>query len=178
MRRIVKHSKGRHVSYSDVKLSPQWHQWLRHTRDEPPTLLEQQAEVQRQERMKQLAAEADERWRSVPSFMDKPRTAAAPQLEEKVEESVQQPEPALQSQAAAQSVAPPKVPGLEEGTRTDGISATGGEEVAREKKQDGFSFKPKKAKKENPWEKALPKGNAGENWQPEGWTPGVARRGG
>jgi NADH dehydrogenase [ubiquinone] 1 alpha subcomplex assembly factor 2 len=47
-------------------------------------------------------------------------------------------------------------------------------------KKDGYSFKPKnKVKKENPWEKNQPKGNAGENWQPEGWTPGVVeRRGG
>ncbi|EGP88370.1 uncharacterized protein MYCGRDRAFT_85733 [Zymoseptoria tritici IPO323] len=146
MRRIVKHAKGRHVSYSDVKISPQWHQWLRHTRDEPPTLPEQHAEIARQGRMRQLAAEADERWKSIPSFLDNPRTAAAPQLE------------------------------------TEPISPTGGkpeEEVTGEKKKDAYSFKPKKARKENPFDKALPKGNAGENWQPEGWTPGVApRRGG
>ncbi|SMR50976.1 unnamed protein product [Zymoseptoria tritici ST99CH_1A5] len=181
MRRIVKHAKGRHVSYSDVKISPQWHQWLRHTRDEPPTLPEQHAEIARQGRMRQLAAEADERWKSVPSFLDKPRTAAAPQLESS-SQSVQQPESPFQSPTLTPDR--PTLPevGSSEETRTEPISPTGGkpeEEVTGEKKKDAYSFKPKKARKENPFDKALPKGNAGENWQPEGWTPGVApRRGG
>ena len=50
----------------------QWHQWLRHTRDDAPSIQEQQYDVSRQAMMKQLAAEADERWKSAPSYLDAP----------------------------------------------------------------------------------------------------------
>ncbi|KAL5094425.1 hypothetical protein Trisim1_007011 [Trichoderma cf. simile WF8] len=70
-RRIVSYPRSTH--YSEVKVSPQWHQWLRHTRREPPTLEEQHEEVARQERMKYLAAEADARWEAKPRVMEAPR---------------------------------------------------------------------------------------------------------
>src|ERR1700722_14952086 len=47
-------------------------QWLRHTRFDPPSLVEQQADQIRQERIKILAAAADERWASKPSVLDPP----------------------------------------------------------------------------------------------------------
>ena len=56
-----------------TRTTAQWHQWLRHTRFEAPTIPEQQYEVSRQAMMKQLAAQADERWKSVPSYLDPPR---------------------------------------------------------------------------------------------------------
>ncbi|OJD19672.1 hypothetical protein AJ78_00404 [Emergomyces pasteurianus Ep9510] len=71
LRRIVKYNPKTHLA--DVKVSPQWHQWLRYTRQEPPTIQEQQNELLRQERMKYLAKLADERWASKPSFLDKPQ---------------------------------------------------------------------------------------------------------
>ncbi|KAJ4858927.1 NADH ubiquinone oxidoreductase subunit NDUFA12 domain-containing protein [Trichoderma breve] len=70
-RRIVSYPRSTH--YSEVKVSPQWHQWLRHTRRDPPTLEEQHEEVARQERMKYLAAEADARWEAKPRVMEAPR---------------------------------------------------------------------------------------------------------
>ncbi|EEQ88247.1 hypothetical protein RJZ56_000411 [Blastomyces dermatitidis] len=71
LRRIVKYNPKTHLA--DVKVSPQWHQWLRYTRQEPPTIQEQQNDLLRQERMKHLAKLADERWASKPSFLDRPQ---------------------------------------------------------------------------------------------------------
>jgi NADH dehydrogenase [ubiquinone] 1 alpha subcomplex assembly factor 2 len=84
-RRIVNYPRSTHLS--SVKVSPQWHQWLRHTRHNPPTLEEQHGDVARQIRMKKLAAEADARWEA------KPRLTAAPR----------DPAPALASSAAETS---------------------------------------------------------------------------
>ena len=56
----------------------QWHQWLRHTRFEAPTIQEQHYEVARQAQMRQLAADADARWNSVPSFLDGPNKQQPP----------------------------------------------------------------------------------------------------
>ncbi|KAM5433881.1 hypothetical protein MferCBS31731_006888 [Microsporum ferrugineum] len=78
-RRIVKASPKIH--YADVKVSPQWHQWLRYVRPEPPTIEEQRNELLRQERMKYLAQRADERWASKPSFLNKPAQQPAPALQ-------------------------------------------------------------------------------------------------
>lgn len=95
-RRMVKYKGGSAVNYADVKISrtpfpmpevysnaltdgflAQWHQWLRHTRPAPPSIQEQQYEVSRQAMMKQLAAQADERWRSIPSYLDAPKNQQA-----------------------------------------------------------------------------------------------------
>lgn len=48
--------------YADVRVPVQWHQWLRYTREEPPSLGELREDVVRQERMRILAREADRRW--------------------------------------------------------------------------------------------------------------------
>lgn len=58
--------------YSEVKVPPLWHQWLRHQREEPPSLAEQTQDVARQARIKLLAAEADARWDAKPSLSDMP----------------------------------------------------------------------------------------------------------
>jgi NADH dehydrogenase [ubiquinone] 1 alpha subcomplex assembly factor 2 len=70
MRRIVRYNPQTH--YADIKISPQWHQWLRQVRGDPPSLQEQAADVQRQENTKVLAAEADERWNKKESLISKP----------------------------------------------------------------------------------------------------------
>ena len=69
-RRIMEQPKS--VHYGDVRVSPQWHQWLRYTRQDPPTLEEQRQDVVRQSQMKMLAAEADARWAAKPSLIDAP----------------------------------------------------------------------------------------------------------
>ncbi len=82
-RRIVK--SGRKVHFGDVQISPQWHQWLRYTRLEAPSLDEQQRDVQRQANLKHLARLADERWASKPSLLDGPELKNAP-LETRVKD--------------------------------------------------------------------------------------------
>ncbi|KAJ5082782.1 hypothetical protein N7532_011825 [Penicillium argentinense] len=71
-RRMLKPDPKMHLS--DVKVTPQWHQWLRYVREHAPTIEEQRQEVMRQMQIKQLAQLADERWHSKPSFLDKPQT--------------------------------------------------------------------------------------------------------
>ncbi|PGH15307.1 hypothetical protein AJ79_02472 [Helicocarpus griseus UAMH5409] len=139
-RRIVKYNPKTHLA--DVKVSPQWHQWLRYVRNEAPTIEEQQNELLRQERMKYLARIADEKWASKPSFLDKPQE--------------QQPGPAMQSPAA--HIHHPSItqqPGEAEGVH----NAIGTETELEEQGK----------KKKNPWARK-PTGPS-EQWQPESWTP-------
>lgn len=70
LRRIVKYPRSTH--YSEVRISPQWHQWLRYTREEPPSIAEQRSDVGRRARMRTLAAEADARWEAKPRVMEDP----------------------------------------------------------------------------------------------------------
>lgn len=70
-RRIVEYPRNTH--YGEVKVPPQWHQWLRHLRQYPPTIKEQHAEVRRQQQIKYLAAQADARWEAKPRVMDPPK---------------------------------------------------------------------------------------------------------
>ncbi|TRX91171.1 hypothetical protein FHL15_007959 [Xylaria flabelliformis] len=69
-RRLVHYPRS--TPYSEVKVPPAWHQWLRHQRPDPPTMQEQIAELQRQARIKVLAAEADARWEAKDSLLDMP----------------------------------------------------------------------------------------------------------
>lgn len=73
-RRIVKYPRSTHLS--SVKVTPAWHQWLRYTREHPPSLAEQREDVTRQARMKQLAAEADARWEAKPRLVEDAPQAA------------------------------------------------------------------------------------------------------
>ncbi|EKV07111.1 hypothetical protein PDIG_73850 [Penicillium digitatum PHI26] len=56
----------------------QWHQWLRHVREHPPSIQEQEQDLVRQAQIKKLARLADERWASKASFLDKPKTQQQP----------------------------------------------------------------------------------------------------
>lgn len=124
--------------------------------------------------MKELAAQADERWRAQESFLDAPRT--------------QQPAPAIGTRDPG-GYAPMTEPEEKQGVRSavedqeKVAKAVRGEEtdegrfrgearerVPAEKKQMG------KKQGEAPWAKNLPKGAPGETWQPESWTPGAAPR--
>ncbi|KAL4970853.1 uncharacterized protein BDV14DRAFT_3776 [Aspergillus stella-maris] len=69
-RRILKPKPKTH--YGDVQVSPQWHQWLRYVRPEPPSLLEQQQDVLRQQRILQLAEMQKKKWESEQSQLDAP----------------------------------------------------------------------------------------------------------
>ncbi|RAL01149.1 uncharacterized protein BO80DRAFT_464807 [Aspergillus ibericus CBS 121593] len=100
-RRIVKTDPKTH--YSDVQVSPQWHQWLRYVRADPPSLEEQQQDVIRQIQIKELARLADERWASKPSYLDMPKSQQQQQ---------QQPLPATNTSDATvnQARSSPKAP--------------------------------------------------------------------
>ncbi|EXJ56412.1 hypothetical protein A1O7_06755 [Cladophialophora yegresii CBS 114405] len=76
-RRMVKGSRRATLSsLSDVQISPQWHQWLRYTRYDAPTMQEQAADVQRQAQLKIGARLADERWAARAKYIEKPKPAA------------------------------------------------------------------------------------------------------
>jgi NADH dehydrogenase [ubiquinone] 1 alpha subcomplex assembly factor 2 len=117
--------------------------------------------------MKQLAARADERWRSVPSYLDSPNRSQAL--------------PALQSADPA-GYAPQTEPGHHDGVTNaveDPVRAEEGSQGKDTKEVDEGRFKGRTRegqREEAPWAKNVPKGAPSENWQPEPWTPGVAQR--
>lgn len=121
--------------------------------------------------MKELAAQADERWRSQESFLDAPAT--------------QQPAPAIGTKDPA-GYAPMTEPEGKQGVRS-GVEdeakvdrAVAGEEVDegrfRGETSEGRAKAKGKKQGEAPWAKQIPKGAPGETWQPESWTPGAAPR--
>ncbi|KAK4556533.1 hypothetical protein LTR86_006104 [Recurvomyces mirabilis] len=173
-RRIVKYSNTPH--YADVKISPQWHQWLRHTRPSAPTLQEQQYEVSRQESMKILAARADERWNSMPSYLDSPSknlSQAQPSLAPKDPGGyAQQTEPEYNQGVAS---------GVEDMGKVSEVAMEGkdGKEVDEGRFKGGTREAPRNLERKTeppPWAGKRPAGAPSENWQPESWTPGPAAR--
>ncbi|KZF18977.1 hypothetical protein L228DRAFT_264099 [Xylona heveae TC161] len=148
LRRIVHHSRRTH--YSDVQVNPQWHQWLRHVRPTPPSIAEQEADLIRQTQIKQLAARADERWASLPSYAD----------------IHPQPQPAMQSQGSGASVLGGAA--TAQGEDKGGHSGVTGSE---EKEQSRRSTKGKDS-----WEQAQKPSNPGQDWQPESWSPSASKR--
>ena len=76
-RRMVRYA--RKTQHGDAKVTPQWHQWLRHTRAEPPTLQEQASDITRQRQLKHNAALADARWAAKAKYIEKPATQEQPQ---------------------------------------------------------------------------------------------------
>ncbi|KAK6381830.1 hypothetical protein LTR65_010974 [Meristemomyces frigidus] len=167
-RRIVRYSPKAH--YGDVKITrggtAQWHQWLRHTRDEAPSIQEQQYDVSRQAMMKQLASKADERWKSIPSFLDSPAR--------------QQPQPAIGVKDPG-GYAPQTEPEQNEGVTSGVEDAVKVQEVGAgkdTKEVDEGRFKGRtreKEREESPWQQP-DRGAPSENWQPKPWTPGAVQR--
>ncbi|KAG4428013.1 hypothetical protein IFR05_016505 [Cadophora sp. M221] len=173
MRRIVQYPPSTH--YSEIKISPQWHQWLRHTRYDPPSLTEQSQDLVRQRNLKILAAQADARWAAKPSFLDAPERKGSL--------------PAMEAQD-------PGGVGVVEGS--DGILAGGlggnmnkavvGEGEMQEvqgsdgtRKRFNEQSEPEERrtveedkKREDPWKNA--RGGPSEEWQPQAWTGNVAAR--
>ena len=111
--------------------------------------------------MKALAIKADERWASVPSYLDGPNK--------------QQPAPAIgvkDSGGYVNQTQPDEIEGVR--------SATGDTEEVQQASAghtaDEGRFKGKtKDKKDNPWNRGA-RGVPGEDWQPQSWSPGVAQR--
>ncbi|KAJ6257300.1 hypothetical protein Dda_8189 [Drechslerella dactyloides] len=81
-RRIMDFRGGRHtlVNYAEMVVDPQWHQWLRATRLEPPSIEELQADVLRRQVILERARLADERWARGNSVLDRPRESEVERL--------------------------------------------------------------------------------------------------
>ncbi|KAJ5871412.1 uncharacterized protein N7529_003765 [Penicillium soppii] len=148
-RRIVRFDPKTH--FSDVQVTPQWHQWLRHVREHPPSIQEQQQDLVRQAQIKQLARLADERWASKPSYLDKPKNQQAPAQfsETPVNETT--------ANAAHPASEPP--------ASTSPETTPQPQPVSTERNTP---------KGENPWAQAS-KANPGAEWQPEAWSPNAKR---
>jgi len=151
-RRIVQYPAKTH--HGDVAVSPAWHQWLRNTRKESPSLDEQAADVARQERMKVLAAQADARWTAKPSLLE---SADAP------------------GQPMGQ-----RVPALGAGVRqrTDSEEMAGTEpKPSREETWRKMQEEEKqtKGRRDDPWAQKAPTGPS-EQWQPKSWQPPATPR--
>lgn len=132
-------------------------QWLRHTRHEPPSIAEQQNDIIRQERMKLLAAQADERWASKPSALDPPTRQQPIQMliSRDTESGVGQMN--AEQQAVDENKQPESV------------------EDVRVQSDETHAKKAKSEPKDSPW-KAAQRGGPGEEWQPDSWKPSPARR--
>ncbi|ROW12758.1 hypothetical protein VMCG_00087 [Cytospora schulzeri] len=149
-RRIVEYPRNTH--YGDVKVPPQWHQWLRYTREKPPSIQEQHADVRRQQQMKYLAAEADARWEAKPRYVDAPGQATG------------QPVAALESKAARGTPSAEKVQSAGGSTQKDAIAS------GPEQEQSQQHVPKQQPAKEDPW-KQHRRGGPSEGWQPNAWTP-------
>lgn len=193
MRRIAQYPPSTH--YSDINISPQWHQWLRHTRRDPPSIAEQSQDLVRQENLKVLAAQADARWAAKPSFLDKPgevRGQALPALggiHSSLATSTGEP-------AKAETEVPQEV-GWDGEVRSGSAGRLKDVKDAARKEKEGqgeetptmqepdhkkhfFNERPDGARvkekkfKDDPWKQH--RGAPSETWQPEAWSPGVASK--
>lgn len=144
-RRMVK--ANRRIHFADVQVSPQWHQWLRQTRADPPTLQEQAADIQRQALLKHNARLADERWAAKARYIETPNPVNAPLLRG---------DPAI-DRAAAESIQEQPSRPQKTNSAVDAPSTPF--------KEDSLLKKPKETG-------AQP----GANFQPQAWVPGPAKR--
>ncbi|KAI0802271.1 hypothetical protein GGR55DRAFT_458754 [Xylaria sp. FL0064] len=160
-RRLVHYPRS--TPYSEVKVPPAWHQWLRHQRLEAPTMAEQVAELQRQARMKLLAAEADARWAAKPSLLDMPPTKTAPPTTSTTTTTAT----TSQSPGTSESVSESGEQ-AQRASRKDGTETKGGVQGAAHTETE---TKLSQAKADtDPWKRAQ-RGAPGETWQPQAWTP-------
>ncbi|TGJ84986.1 hypothetical protein E0Z10_g3783 [Xylaria hypoxylon] len=156
-RRLVHYPRS--TPYSEVKVPPAWHQWLRHQRPEPPSMVEQASELQRQARMKLLAAEADARWEAKPSLLDMPA---------KTSQSQDQRRSGGGGQSQQRDRDEVDIEGETQGQM--------GEEIhAQTSQQTSPHASPQAKMDNNPWKRAQ-RGAPGETWQPQSWTPAPAKK--
>lgn len=110
--------------------------------------------------MKQLAHQADERWKSVPSYLDGPARA--------------QPGPPNAITDSKPEMAGKEMEGSE-GMRSAVGDQAEVEEAIQPAQEQETQRKGRREREENPWNKPQT-GAPSEKWQPESWSPGVARR--
>ncbi|KAL5624243.1 hypothetical protein BROUX41_004303 [Berkeleyomyces rouxiae] len=179
-RRIVQAPGKSH--FSDLKVPPVWHQWLRHVRAEPPTIEEQIADVRRQEATAQLAQRASARWAAKPRVAD--MTEAERRLLEEARNVLGSSRPSVHVRAGAG--VPEDTASRARETETQAVPATAtAEDTAPPSRPSDPSPIPhalselKRVKATLPLGMADPWANAknpGDNWQPESWVPPVVNR--
>ncbi|KAI1293094.1 hypothetical protein F5Y03DRAFT_14475 [Xylaria venustula] len=174
-RRLVLYPRS--TPYSEVKVPPAWHQWLRYQRADAPTMAEQIAELQRQARIKVLAAEADARWEAKGSFLDMP---GAPTTKTPTTATGTATEPIvrpIEAKGTTDQSASPK-----EGTIPDNSermqarpteTKTGRKTAAENADPNPAQTETKEADTPDPWKRAQ-RGTPGQEWQPQAWTPASA----
>ncbi|ATY65934.1 NADH:ubiquinone subunit [Cordyceps militaris] len=146
-RRIVQYPRATHLSA--VKVGPLWHQWLRYTRRDPPSLEEQRGDVVRQARTKVLAADADARWAAKPRVMDAP-PPPPPTLPETTTTPHAETTPLRAESRRRRSSKRP-------------------EEMTQARADDDAEDDGK-----DPWKKARTRGPS-EDWQPQAWSPNAKK---
>ncbi|KAK0674215.1 hypothetical protein QBC41DRAFT_309588 [Cercophora samala] len=160
LRRILRPNPALNLHHSEVQVPPSWHQWLRHTRPNPPTIEEQQLDVLRQERLKILAAEADKRWEAKPRYIEDNNNTTVVGKD--------QTKPALEGSGMW--------------VEKKKLEETVPKEVKREEVWEGMKRQAERGetlvqggkKKVDPWKQK--RAGPGEEWQPKGWTPGAAKK--
>lgn len=189
-RRMVHYPRSTH--FSEVKVPPAWHQWLRYMRAAPPTLDEQRADVARQDRIKVLAAQADARWAAKPSLLDHPddavaKTAAAAAVDAPGRGPHGQPVPPLDTehtrphqQRGSDDVIAPRGEGGDRShveTPADAVGREVGGGGGGKKRRTTTKARREAAHKdvEDPWKAAdARRGGPSETWQPQAWNPNNA----
>lgn len=166
-RRLAKYPRA--TEYADVNHTPMWMQWLRHTRPLPPTIDEQKMELSRQAGMKQLAARADERWKSIPSFLDKPRDTeqAQPLLQPRDNAGYGRGQTESEQHQGVMNAAKTEQEHVDvlQGKDVDKGRFKG--ETREPSPRDADPLKLKQRTKST---------GASEGWQPAAWSPGKAQR--
>lgn len=141
---------------TDSRIIAQWHQWLRNTRDDPPTLPELESEVQRQVQMVQRAKIADARWANKPSLLQQPQgkgTHTTGQLEQQLQ--------------------------IEQAKRrrmTVGEGEGAGKDAGKDYQPQEWTPGPAPVKRMTVGEGQGTGSDAGKDYQPQEWTPGPAKR--
>ncbi|TLD24425.1 NADH-ubiquinone oxidoreductase assembly factor N7BML [Venturia nashicola] len=155
----IQWKSSRAVPWRQRWLVAQWIQWLRHTRDAPPSIQEQQMDIVRQAQMKQLAAQADAKWASKAARIDMPQrqeiaSAALPRRPPEVPLEVTEPVASMDEMMK----------------ETEGQSAI----VAETAKEEKTAVSKRERKDTTPYT-GLKLGKEGEQ-APESWAPRPARR--
>jgi len=160
MRRIVQYPRETH--YSEVKISPQWHQWLKHVRVDAPTIQEQSLDLVRQRNLKVLAAQADARWEAKGSLLQRPKGAP---VQERLERGRVADEIEMGGEEEPEAVS---VSVEKEDRRSRALDAT---RQKAGKRSVGNNGEENKIPDEDPWKQA--RGGPSEEWQPQAWDGNI-----
>ncbi|KAF4124225.1 NADH dehydrogenase [Geosmithia morbida] len=164
LRRIVRYPRSTH--YSEVRITPQWHQWLRYTREDPPSVAEQRTDVARQERIRELAAQADARWEAKPRLAGHDETTR-----QELQQQQKQQQRAVLGGDKTTTTTTTEIPDISNTATATDLDANPNTDSA-----PGETMKKKKSKRKgvqanpDPWAKAKASGPS-ETWQPQAWSP-------